>query len=71
MTTTSSNRIEISCAAGCGATDRVPAQEDRTEKDPAKRLKPVATYAWVCLGCWRKGWRWDGDRVYQIPEHPQ
>lgn len=58
--------ITIKCGAGCGDTDRVPAFEDRAEPDPAKRLKPVQVHAWVCLSCWRKGWRNDGDKVYHV-----
>lgn len=51
-------RIEITCAvAKCGTTDRFPAFEDRFEKDPAKKVKPVQAHPYVCLACWRAGWR--------------
>ena len=67
-----SNKIEIACAAGCGTTDKVPAREDLTEKDPAKRIRPVQEHPYICLACWRLGWRSDAPeangnpwRIYQ------
>lgn len=58
--------IKMECAGGCGSTDKLPAYEDLTEKDPAKRLKPSQAYAFICLGCWRAGWRCTGWLVYQV-----
>ena len=63
--------MQISCAAGCGETDKVPTFEDRSERDPEKRVKPVAGWPWICLHCWRAGWRYRGDEIYQLPGHPQ
>ena len=63
--------IAIECAAKCGATDKVPAFEDRLEKDPAKRIKPVQVHPYVCLSCWRAGWRSKGEEVYLDPNAPK
>jgi len=55
--------ITIHCAAQCGAKDRVPAFDDRSEKNPAKRIKPVQVHPYICLACWRAGWRSDAPKV--------
>lgn len=62
-----SDKIEIACAAGCGATDKVPAFEDRTQKDPAKRTRPVQEHPYICLTCWMAGWRSDEPEVSGAP----
>lgn len=62
-----SDLIKIECAAGCGATDRVPSFEDRAEKDPAKRIKPVQAHPYICLACWRAGWRSDAPEANGAP----
>lgn len=62
-----SEKIEIACAAGCGTTDRVPAFTDRFEADPAKRIKPVQAHPYLCLSCWRKGWRSDAPMTEGAP----
>lgn len=53
---TQAGLLQIKCAAACGDTDRVPAIRDKADK----RLKPVAPTPWICLACWRDGWRSDG-----------
>jgi hypothetical protein len=52
--------IVIECGARCGAKDRVPAREN----PKTKALEPVAAYPWICLACWRVGWRSDNAFVY-------
>ena len=70
---TQSGSIERTCAARCGAVSREPAFEDKEEKDPAKRIKPVAPYPYICLACWLVGWRSEGPvddrgsfRIYNL-----
>lgn len=74
-----STMITLACAAptNCGTTDKVPAFEDRSEPNQAKRIKPVQVYPFICLTCWRLGWRHDaparaGDpwRVYRDENAP-
>lgn len=70
--------VQVRCAAGCGQTDRVPAYEDKREKDPEKVAKPIMGHPFICLACWRAGWRCEAPvleghpwNVYQLPGHPQ
>lgn len=58
--------IKMECAGKCGATDKAPAYEDRTERDPEKRIKPVQAHPYICLACWRAGWRCTGWLVFQV-----
>lgn len=58
-----SSMVTIPCAANCGTTDKVPAFDDRSEKDPAKRIKPVQNHPYICLACWLAGWRSDAPRA--------
>lgn len=61
--------IEIECIVGCGETERVPAFEDASEKNPAKRVKQVQPFPKICLNCWLMGWRSEGpfeNRAWRI-----
>lgn len=74
-----STMVILNCVAptNCGQTSTVPAFEDRTEPDPAKRTKPIQIHPYICLGCWRLGWRHDAPtkdgerwRVYRDENAP-
>lgn len=64
--------VILSCAAGCGAT-----QSAQTHHTPALRGKPLQPHPYICLSCWRAGWRHEGPqnggtyRVYQLQGQPQ
>lgn len=48
----------------CDERITVPAYEDLVTKE----LKPVQVHPYICLGCWRAGWRHDnmiGGRVWR------
>jgi hypothetical protein len=49
--------LEIFCLVGCGASDKVPAREVRGEPGTAPTHVPVQGHPYVCLKCWRQGWR--------------
>lgn len=69
--------IRIECAAKCGASDRVPARK-REVNSPPDDIVPVQGHPYICLACWRAGWRSEAPAdegqphvVYQLPGHPQ
>lgn len=68
-----STDVTLACAAGCGAT-----QSAQTHQGAANRGKPLQVHPYICLDCWRAGWRHeapkqDGQqwRIYQLEGRPQ
>lgn len=61
MKSSSSMVVVLECGCGCGKWDKVPAWEDKTQPE-GKRLRPVQSYPYIALDCWRAGWRSRGPR---------
>lgn len=75
---TGATMLTLECATrpqtGCGASATVPATEDKL----TKQLRPVQGHPYVCLQCWRLGWRSDAPmkngepwRIYRDEKAPQ
>jgi hypothetical protein len=76
---TGATTITMKCAAdaagsACGATIGEQAHMDNQKK----QLVTVAKHPYICLACWRAGWRSDAPmttgapwRIYKLDGHPQ